>query len=132
MHLIAYCVLLQGTRQFVFKEDLSTLDQARQHANKMFWLEKICQVLFIFIFVILYDIFLAFGHSSYSQAAVMDISLRQRFRIFEWRFVIKIFMTSDCFRHFLWGISRFLIFQRLVGKGRAKKIAPIDINYGCM
>lgn len=36
---------VKGTRQFVFKEDLSTLEQAREHAHKMFWIEKFLQLL---------------------------------------------------------------------------------------
>jgi len=39
---------VKGTRQYVFKEDLATLDQARKHCNNMFWLEK-CLQIFLFI-----------------------------------------------------------------------------------
>jgi len=49
---------VKGTRQFVFKEDLSTLDQAREHADKMFWVEKCLQVLLFIVFVKLLTWFL--------------------------------------------------------------------------
>jgi len=49
---------VKGTRQFVFKEDLSTLDQAREHADKMFWVEKCLQVLLFIVCVKLLTWFL--------------------------------------------------------------------------
>merc|ERR1719420_2735743 len=56
---------VKGTRQFVFKEDLSTLDQAREHANKMFWVEKICQLLVILLLVKLF-------HGYFTEAYNLD------------------------------------------------------------
>eukprot|EP00092_Neocalanus_flemingeri_P036689 GFUD01039944.1.p1 GENE.GFUD01039944.1~~GFUD01039944.1.p1 ORF type:complete len:515 (+),score=130.04 GFUD01039944.1:51-1547(+) len=41
---------VKGTRQYVFKEDLATLDEARRHSNKMFWIEKCVQILLFIIF----------------------------------------------------------------------------------
>ena len=35
---------IKGTRQYFFKEDLSTMEQARKHQTKMFWLDKVFQV----------------------------------------------------------------------------------------
>jgi len=39
----------KGTKQHVFKEDLSTLTTSRRHLNKMFWIEK-CLQMMLFIF----------------------------------------------------------------------------------
>jgi len=41
---------VKGTRQFVFKEDLATLGQARRHCNNMFWLEKFLQICLFIVF----------------------------------------------------------------------------------
>jgi len=40
-----------GTRQYIFKEDLSTLEEARKHQNKMYWIEKCFQIIFLALFV---------------------------------------------------------------------------------
>jgi len=40
---------IKGTRQYFFKEDLSTLEQARKHQTTMFWVDKIFQTIFYFI-----------------------------------------------------------------------------------
>ena len=37
---------IKGTRQYFFKEDLSTMEQARKHQRTMFWVDKIFQVVF--------------------------------------------------------------------------------------
>jgi len=42
---------VKGTRQYLFKEDLSTLDQAREHVHKMFWLEKFLQITLLMVFI---------------------------------------------------------------------------------
>ena len=35
---------IKGTRQYYFKEDLSTMEQARKHQTMMFWVDKAFQV----------------------------------------------------------------------------------------
>ena len=35
---------IKGTRQYFFKEDLSTMEQARKHQTTMFWVDKAFQV----------------------------------------------------------------------------------------
>lgn len=40
---------IKGTRQYFFKEDLSSLEQARRHQNNMFWLDKIFQTFCYYI-----------------------------------------------------------------------------------
>ena len=35
---------IKGTRQYYFKEDLSTMEQARKHQTTMFWVDKAFQV----------------------------------------------------------------------------------------
>ena len=44
-HLFRLFFVCQGTRQYVFKEDPGTMEQARCHSNKMFWVEKCLQVI---------------------------------------------------------------------------------------
>ena len=34
---------IKGTRQYYFKEDLSTMEEARKHQTKMFWVDKAFQ-----------------------------------------------------------------------------------------
>ena len=40
---------IKGTRQYFFKEDLSSLEQARRHQTNMFWLDKIFQTFCYYI-----------------------------------------------------------------------------------
>ena len=35
---------IKGTRQYFFKEDLSTMEEARRHQTTMFWVDKAFQV----------------------------------------------------------------------------------------
>ena len=40
---------IKGTRQYFFKEDLSSMEQARRHQTLMFWLDKTVQTIGYFI-----------------------------------------------------------------------------------
>ena len=40
---------IKGTRQYFFKEDLSSMEQARRHQTVMFWLDKTVQTIGYFI-----------------------------------------------------------------------------------
>merc|ERR1711915_335554 len=45
---------VKGTRKYIFKENEDTLEEARTHANKMYWIEKFIQMFFL---VLLFQMF---------------------------------------------------------------------------